>query len=47
MTANGIDSNDPLLAVPVSTPGPQQATAARQFQGIPGLTIAQGGRFFA
>ena len=47
MTANGIDCNDPLQAVPVSVPGPQHATAARQFQGIPGLTLAPGGRFFA
>ena len=38
-------NNDPLLPVPVTAPAAQHAN--RSFQGIPGFTIAPGGRFFA
>lgn len=39
---------DPLAPVPVTlNPGPQFQTAAREFQGIPGITIAPSGRLWA
>lgn len=39
---------DPLQPVPVTTaPGAKHGTAARGFQGIPGLEIAPGGRLWA
>lgn len=45
--AKDLANNDPLQAVPVSQAGAKHSTAARQFQGIPGLTRSPGGRFFA
>lgn len=42
------NDDDPLKAVPANlTPGPQHQTAARGFQGIPGIEITPRGRLWA
>ena len=48
MSPDDLPPDDPLLPVlPILAPGPEYETAARQFQGIPGIEITPGGRLWA
>jgi hypothetical protein len=48
MSQNAPCSDDPLAPVtPILQPGPEYQTPARQFQGIPGIEITDGGRLWA